>query len=313
MAKIKDDELFTGYQANFIAGHHVPLPKLNEEQRKDVSVDENGNSVLNYINYSLQISSFHKFPFYTASNINGEEIQKVARKDSWRKDPRIPKDAQWGNELYTAANSFFDRGHMTKREDVQWGETIEKAVKAADSTFYFTNSVPQHRALNRAIWRRLEDYILHTETKKKDLKICVFTGPVLTEDNPYFVTLINDKTIQIPVIFWKVVLFQKNDGLLYRVGFMMSQYKLLSVDKILMELETDSNLFMLSKDSETYQVRVPLIEELSGITFPSAVDIYNDERSIRLILKEIEIDSDLESDEFLDDDFLGFSIENLII
>lgn len=305
------EKLYLGYDEKFITNQTVQLPKLNPNQFDDLVFDENDNSIIKYINYSLQLSNKHKFPFYTASNIDGLQFQKVPRKDNWRKDPRISKEFQFGKELYSAPKSDFDKGHMTKREDVQWGTNIGIALYAADSTFYYTNAVPQHKDLNRDIWRSLEDYILHTETKQNDLRICVFTGPVLSNLNPYFVTPIEDTQIQIPFLFWKVIVFQKEDGNLYRVGFMMSQNKLLIENHIIEELESDDQLFMQFKDADTYQVNISLIEELTGLKLPQANDPYNDTRNIKLVLKEIDIDPELESDSIEYE--LGFRIENLIL
>ena len=307
---MKSKMLFQGYDENFILNKNISLPKLNDEQINDVVRDKDGNDIVKYINYSLQLSATHKFPFYTATNIDGLLFKKVPRKDNWRNDERV-KDYQWGKELYSAPKSDFDRGHMTKREDVQWGETIGIALNAADSTFYYTNAVPQHKDLNRDIWRSLEDYILHTETKQNELRVCVFTGPVLSRSNPYFVTPINDKQIQIPSLFWKVVVFQKEDGNLYRVGFMMSQNKLLSKNAIVEELESDNELFMQFDDADTYQVNISLIEDITGLEIPKAIDSYSDERSLKLILKEIDIDPDLESDSI--GYKLGFSLENIVL
>ncbi|WP_353148565.1 DNA/RNA non-specific endonuclease [Chryseobacterium sp.] len=306
---MKSINLFKGYDPDFITGKTVGLPILNDEQQQDIVVDLEGNRVIHYINYSLQLSAYHKFPYYTASNIDGLKFKKVPRKDNWRKDPRISKDLQLGTEFYTLPKSDFDKGHMTKREDVQWGDTIAIALNAADSTFYYTNAVPQHKDLNRDIWRSLEDYILHTETKKKELKINVFTGPILSSHNPYFVTPLKDTQIQIPFLFWKVVVFEKEDGNLYRVGFMMSQNKLLTEYNIIESLESEDELFNEFKDAETYQVNIALIEELSGIKMPLAIDSYTDSRNIKLVLNEIDIDPDLES--FSDEYELGFIIENL--
>jgi endonuclease G len=308
---MKSKMLFQGYDDEFILTKKIALPKLNHDQTADLVIDEDGSDIIRYINYSLQLSSSHKFPFYTATNIDGLQFKKVPRKDNWRKDNRVPKDTQWGTELYNAAKSNFDRGHMTKREDVQWGETIGIALNAADSTFYYTNAVPQHKDLNRDIWRSLEDYILHTEAKRNQLRICVFTGPVLSNFNPYFVTAINNVQIQIPSLFWKVVVFEKEDGKLYRVGFMMSQNKLLLNDNIIEQLESDDQIFMQFDDADTYQVNVSLIEELSGLEMPKANDSYTDERTTKLVLNEIDIDPDLESDSIEYE--LGFSIENILL
>lgn len=303
------EQLFQGYDEKFIPNQVVSLPKLNQEQSDDLVSDDDGNDVIKYINYSLQQSASHRFPFFTATNIDGKAFKKIPRQGSWRKDPRISKSLQFGRELYGAPKSDFDRGHMTKREDVQWGDTTGIALNAAKSTFYYTNSVPQHKDLNQDIWKSLEDYILHTETKQNELRVCVFTGPVLSSSNPYFVTPINDTQIQIPSLFWKVVIFQKEDGNLYRVGFMMSQNKLLLNDNIIEELESDDQLFMLFDDAETYQVNISLIEEIAGLEFPKAIDTYTDTRNTKLVLKEIDIDPDLESDSI--EYQLGFSIEHL--
>ena len=189
------EKLFQGYDEKFISNQTVPLPKLSQEQSNDLVSDNDGNKVIKYINYSLQQSASHKFPFYTATNIDGIQFKKVPRKDNWRKDTRLSKEFQMGKELYSASKSGFDKGHMTKREDVQWGETPGIALNAANSTFFYTNAVPQHKDLNRDIWRSLEDYILHTETKRNELRICVFTGPVLSSSNPYFVVALSSRIL----------------------------------------------------------------------------------------------------------------------
>lgn len=305
------EKLFQGYDEKFISNQTVPLPKLSQEQSADLAFDDEGNDVIKYINYSLQQSASHKFPFYTATNVDGIQFKKVPRKDNWRKDTRLSKEFQMGKQLYSASKSDFDRGHMTKREDVQWGETLGIALNAANSTFYYTNAVPQHKDLNRDIWRSLEDYILHTETKRNELRICVFTGPVLSSSNPYFVTPIKGKQIQIPSLFWKVVVFQKEDGSLYRVGFMMSQNKLLHENHIIEELESEDQLFMQFRDADTYQVNISLIEDITGIEIPKAIDSYTDSRNTKLVLEEIDIDPDLESDSL--EYQLGFSIQNLTL
>ncbi|WP_339810444.1 DNA/RNA non-specific endonuclease [Zunongwangia profunda] len=303
------EKLFHGYDDKFIPNQVVLLPKLNQEQCADLVSDDNGNDVINYINYSLQQSASHRFPFFTATNIDGKAFKKISRQGSWRKDPRISKLLQFGRELYGAPKSDFDRGHMTKREDVQWGDTAGIALNAAKSTFYYTNSVPQHKDLNQDIWKSLEDYILHNETKQNELRICVFTGPVLSSSNPYFVTPIGKTQIQIPSLFWKVIVFQKEDGHLYRVGFMMSQNKLLIENHIIEELEADDQLFMQFKDADTYQVNISLIEELTGLKIPEAIEPYTDTRNTKLVLKEIDIDPELES--FSQEEELGYKIENI--
>ncbi len=309
-----NEKLFKGFNHEFLGVEKVSFPTLGNRHKNDIApIDASDKSILHYMNYSVMLSKSRKFPFFSASNIDGELFKKASRAKSWKKDERA-KSYQWGQELYSAEKSDFDKGHMTKREDVQWGETVGLAQLAADSTFYYSNAVPQHKDLNQEIWKSLEDYILHTETKKKNLKICVFTGPVLSENDPLFVTTVKGESIHLPIIFWKVVIFPKEDGQFYRVGFMMSQNRLLIENGIVEELEAGfdgEELFMQFDDAATYQVNVTLIEKLADIKLPKAIDSYTDERNMKLVLEEIDIDPELESDSV--EQKLGFTISNIVL
>jgi len=309
--------LFKGYDPDFLKNESqdksVSLPVLNENHIEETYFSsEFPDGVIPYINYSVVINKARGFSYFSASNINGKLFQKIPRKDNWSIDKRV-KGVVWESILYKADRAKFDRGHLTKREDVQWGENIGLAFNAANSTFYYPNAVPQHKDLNRDVWRSLEDYILHTETAKKQFKICVFTGPVFRNGDPYFVTPINDINVQLPILFWKVVVFQKENGQLYKVGFLMSHHSLLVKDGVIEDLEVGVNesIFMNFKKAGTYQVNTSLIEDLAGLKLPDAKDSYIDERPIELIFKEIEIDPDLESDSI--EQRLGFTILQLVL
>ena len=314
-------DLYIGYMEDFLDTNQlVNFPKLKVEQQKDVvSVDNTSDNILHYVNYSLQLSASRRFPYFTASNIDGKLFRKAPRKDKWRRDERIDKNFQWGPELYSSEMSDFDKGHMTKREDVQWGDSIAFASMAADSTFFYTNAVPQHSELNQRIWRSLEDYILHTETTENDLKICVLTGPVLRTQDPFFVTKVKGESIQIPTLFWKIVYFKKNkDNKIYRVGFLMSQAGLLFENGIAEEssleaVPTEEDLLFMEFDqAETFQVNIGTIEKLSGLSFADAKEPFKDKRKIPLILNEVDVRESLNesADPYTQ---LGFKIGGLEI
>jgi endonuclease G, mitochondrial len=307
---------FTGYNPLFIGDKKLRanLPVPGDRHKGDIApIEGKSDGVADYINYSLVMSSSRKFPIFTASNINGILFKQAERPDNWRRDKRL-KSFQWGDELYSAEKSDFDKGHMTRREDVQWGETEEKAIAAAESTFYYTNAVPQHSGLNKKIWKRLEDYILHAEATDKKLQISVFTGPVLNQNDPLFVTPVKNNLVQIPVIFWKVVVFAKEDGKLYKVGFLMSQHQLLRMNGIIREPEggTESReLFMEFRDAETYQVPVSLIEKLADLKLPKAVNSYKKKKPLKLVLEEVDIKPDRKAGSEVKR--LNYSIPNLVL
>lgn len=308
-----------GYSESFISpALLVPLPLLQPEQRADLAaVSGTTDNLARYVHYSLALSKSRGFPYFTAANIDGSLFKKAARTDNWRKDSRIADAYQWGEELYKAVKSNFDKGHLVKREDVQWGQTVLEARNAADTTFFYPNAVPQHAHLNQQIWADLEDYILHTESVPNNLRIAVFTGPVLRANDPVFVTKVNGKEIQLPVLFWKVVVFSKDNRQLYRVGFLMGQAQLLRKAKIvkpepikIAALEADR--FMQFEDAETYQVNIATIENLTALTLPPARDVYQDSRPIKLILEEVDVTASVARREFFIAK-LGYRIPNLVL
>ncbi|HEY0740349.1 MAG TPA: DNA/RNA non-specific endonuclease [Chryseosolibacter sp.] len=297
-----------GFQTDFIEakkGLTVSEPKLNATQTKDrAPVGGAQDGKLDYIHYSVLLSKSRKFPYYTATNIDGKQYVRVKRadvfdsgRDEWDEDDRAGT-FQWGQKLYDAPKSYFDRGHMTKREDPQWGASYESAREAAQDTFYFTNCVPQLADLNQKIWASLETYILSKESVANKLRINVFTGPVLSKDDPEFVTRVNGVAVQIPVLFWKVIYYTTDGKALSRVAFIMGQEDLLLSRGIAERrvparvLDTffapTRNLFMDYEDAETYQVNIKTIETLSGLKFHRAKEPYKDARPIKLIKKVIQ-------------------------
>ena len=295
-----------GYREDFISSNlPVPLPDLAGDQYQFVApVKNTEDNVLRYHNYSLIQHAIRRFPFVTAANINGASFIDLRRKDvfkdgndRWRKDPRISFKHQWGAELYGAQKSEFDRGHMTKREDVQWGSTTEHARLGAQTTFFYTNSVPQVRELNQVLWRNLEDYILHEETLNHGMKINVFTGPLLMDDDPEFVTKVRGVTVRIPRMFWKMIYYTKRREELSRVAFLVGQEDILIKKGVVnpppvFRGEAIEDPFQDFKLGDTFQVHPSFIEDMTGFTFVKAKEPFEDFRPVRIILEEIEIPSE---------------------
>lgn len=279
-----------GYQSQFLGDNHkVSLP--DEIVNKGVLLD--------YFHYSVVMDLERGFPLLTASNINGSKFLSIPRRelfhgsgDKWKKDDRIERDQQWGMELYRAPKSDFDRGHMTKREDVQWGESTEEAAEAARSTFYFTNAVPQHSRVNQSIWRSIEDYVLKSESVKGDLKVSVFTGPVMNDNDPDFITEISGEQVKLPLLFWKIIYYINEEEILSRVAFLVGQKYLLEKEGIIRrryQPKLKRLRFMNFKKADTFQVEVPVVEELTGIPFAKAHDPMKSEKSIKLVTEQVNV------------------------
>lgn len=280
-----------GYDPAFIGeGFEVSLPELSDAQKKDIALTKEDEDTLNYQFYSVMQSKSRKFPFFAACNLNGGKFRQLKRSGSFIPDTRLPDEDQWQDDFYKFKfdkdkryTEIFDRGHMTKREDTQWGDTDEEAKRGASLTFFFTNALPQHSHLNGVVWRGLEDYIMDVATHGKKLqeeyvyKINIMTGPVFQDDDPKL-PIDGGELVPIPVLFWKVVYFRKkSDEKLYYIGFLMGQKTLLEeafadLSIVAKDAKAEEPPFAGYKDKEVYQVKVSFIEKLTGMKFHKAKD-----------------------------------------
>ena len=235
-----------GYDSTFLGlEHKVDLPQLSDEMKKDVSYMDNGSYVLDYTHFSIVMCRSRCLAYFTAVNIDGSQAKNIKRSgDSWNFDPRIPKDAQYGDELY--AKNDLDRGHLVRRLDPVWGD---QAMQANSDTFHFTNSSPQHKNLNQKTWLDLENYLLQN-AQNHNLKVSVFTGPVFRSDD-----MIYRGKFKIPAEFWKVVVMIKDDGKMSATAYLQTQKNMIV------------NLEFAYGEYKTYQVPVARIEEITGLDF----------------------------------------------
>ncbi|MFT3933076.1 MAG: DNA/RNA non-specific endonuclease [Chitinophagaceae bacterium] len=269
------------YNPDFITGYSIQLPGIPKSKKKEVATLLKGSGfLLNYEHHSVIMNKKRKFAFFSASNIDGDDWKNIERKGTFKKDDAIAASSQAGNELYNAIKASngrpndFEQGHLTSFQEVTWGKTTAERKHAAADTFYFTNCVPQHERLNVGLWRSLEQYVLKTQTITHGLSVSVITGPLLADNDPYYIKKIDNQFLQIPCVFWKVVYYPNKNGL-NAAGFMMSQSQLLQQDGTVTSAKSGvrsiaastQDLFMDYKYDAVYQVRVELIQKISGLKF----------------------------------------------
>ena len=244
---IRDYKNRNGYAPQFLE-KTIPLPTISNRLTNDIVKLKNNNDIeLKYTNFSLVMSKSRKLPFFTAVNIDGSQLKSLERtSDAWYYDPRIEKEFQYGPDLYF--NNDLDRGHLVRRLDPVWGPNFKDAN---EDTFHFTNCSPQHKNLNQKTWLDLEDYILRN-ADVHDLKVNVFTGPVLNNNDWIY----RGKYL-IPAEFWKVVTIIKNDD-----EKSISSTAYLQTQKQLIE-----GLKFVFGEYKTYQVQITRIESLTGLDF----------------------------------------------
>lgn len=248
----------TGYDEDFL-GVPLPVPTVSPALLDDllIVVDD---PVLRYHHFSLVMSSSRRLARWTAANLDGRRRYVTDRiGDDWSYDPRIPVEAQTGEPLY--ADNDIDRGHLVRRQDPVWGDSLEEALAASDDTFHFTNCAPQHARFNQdpETWLGLEDYIL-TTVAGSEMRAAVFTGPVLSDDDPYY------RDVAVPLAFWKVVATVDDAGDLHATGYLLRQ------DELIDDLARPSATGPVFGPYKTFQVAISAIEELTGVGFGVLVE-----------------------------------------
>jgi endonuclease G len=297
-----------GYNPLFFSDCTLPLPQLTAAQKKQRAplIGKSRSFELAFTHFSIVLNKDRKFAFFTATNIDGKQWNALVEQgEDFSFDSHVLPAYQTGNELYnlhsgTGINDF-DKGHLVKFQDPQWGsETVIK--QAASETMRFANCVPQHHSLNRGAWKSLEDYIVKKFTKKSGAdgqKITVFSGPMLLPQDPFYIDAVNGVPFQIPVHFWKVVVYQNKSGLLSAVAFLMSQKAILLKHNFVTESKglvnlapaPETDFFADFTKGEPYQVRVDFIEQTTGLKFglQNLQQPYTKQEPTEIIFKRVEI------------------------
>jgi endonuclease G len=216
--------------------------------------------VLDYDGFSLVMHSKRRMAMYTAANLDGGNRFALGRPDDvWRIDPRIRRAAQIGPSYYE--RNEFDRGHLTRREDMEYGDKPETAIARANDTCHYCNSVPQHSGFNRnkELWQGLERHVLEGAISANRFAAQVFTGPILDERDPIYP---REKEIQYPLRFWKIAVALNSSNRLFAAAFLLDQ------SEVIAKLGIEAAVAVPFAAFKTFQVPITEIEELTGLTFP---------------------------------------------
>ena len=241
-----------GYDPQFL-GERVPLPSVDRTADVLTFQWEGAEAhELKYQHFSVVMSRSRRLPYLSAVNIDGRTPHRMKR-PSWRLDPRIPAAQQIKEECY-GPEPRFSRGHMTRREDPIWGQA-EAASRGNQDSMHVTNTVPQMQPFNAGIWLGLEDYALD-HAREDDMRITVFTGPFLSEEDPVRFG------VKIPRTFWKVIAFIHDETrALCATGYAMSQEDYLRDEE-----------FVFGQH-QTWQTPIHAIEQRAGVRFGELASI----------------------------------------
>ncbi|MFT3823983.1 MAG: DNA/RNA non-specific endonuclease [Chitinophagaceae bacterium] len=242
---------------------------------------------IKYIHYSSFLHKERNLPLLCASNIKGESYNAPNRAgvEPWDYSDQVLNSYQLDEAFYGNDQNTFDRGHIVRRVDPCWGDAAV-AAQAEIETFRWSNCTPQHKKLNQkgGVWYQLEQYVMENGAKGKVADLSVFAGPILSKDDKYMLLKkgkYKGQYIQIPIEFFKIIVWKKSDNKLYAVGFLMSQWEFIKnkvvdkpvpakpVKKAVSKPRLKDDYFENLKfaDHKTYQVPIAVIVEKTGIKF----------------------------------------------
>ena len=245
--------MIMSYNINFLEDDRsnvfpVPLPKLHATLLED---SFNNGEVIEHTRFSLVFNKKRQLAIYVAYNIDGRHPRNIPRSESFKFDPKLPRELQLNN-AQGYANNPWDRGHLARRADLTWGtnENEEEAKRAGRESFFYSNIAPQHENLHDTPWGKIEDWVLNF-TNVKANRASVFTGPIFTKYDEIWQAE-NNPPILIPSGYWKIITKPHKEKL-WAAGFVVWQK----------DFDDEIDRFV----PLTEQVRVTTIEFLTGLDF----------------------------------------------
>ncbi|WP_373231760.1 DNA/RNA non-specific endonuclease [Cohnella sp.] len=239
-----------GYDPQFLGTEYtVAFPTLMGRTKKNAL---NNGEIFHYTHFSLVMNKETKFAIYSAAIIDQSRHRDIQRDNNdWHYDTRIGVQNQVGNELYE--QNDWDRGHLTRRNDVCWGEQAEQANY---DSFCWANIILQHHEFNSGVWNKLEKWVL--DYVRHDQKLIVTTGPVHKDTDSEYCGIhrYSGCEIKVPYGFWKSITFIDQDRKTRSLAFIIRQYD-----------NTPQNVNSGLKPLKTYQVPLTTVTRETEIEF----------------------------------------------
>lgn len=173
-------------------------PNTNTSSKVNLNhTQSSGCQLIKYNYFSISFSPKYRNPEWAAYTMTAEmvKVSVAERNSAFRPDKEVPNCPSTSE--YT--NSGYDRGHMVAAEDMNFDET------AMYESFFMTNVSPQDPALNRGVWKSLEDKARKWATANK--KIHIVVGPILPKRSSSTLTYIGSNgDILVPKKYFKIIL-----------------------------------------------------------------------------------------------------------
>jgi len=245
----------TGYDPFFLgAQHYLPLPVPQGRTAEDAL----GNgTVFDFTHFSIVMNQRTRFAIFSAACVDIPRAVNVERNNtSWHFDERVGVENQVGHEYYI--ENDYDKGHLTRRKDICWGER-RIARRANFDSFCYANIALQYHHFNTGIWSHLEDWVIERLYAAK--RLVILTGPINKDDDEEYCGEHGRPGcgVRVPFGFWKCVLYVHQRHQLTCLSFLSRQR---------MERPGEHSEY---KRLVTYQVPLETISKETGLRFDASL------------------------------------------
>lgn len=257
----------TGYDPNFLGEKFkIDIPWINYEVFRDVLKNEDlrNNYLADYLHYSVVMSKKNRQAYISICNLDQTKYRSVKGRN-WFLDGRIGFENQLDNRYYKGRRNLWDRGHLTRRTAVTWGESDYIAKKASNDSCCYSNACLQHRHFNEDEWR-IPEKIARYFDRDQNGRISIMTGPLFTENDRWFEPgEYNVALARIPSGFWKVLYYidKKKTQASGEEVLGCEAYLVYQDDLSIRDEEGSDNI-----DIKTLQVTISELMDMTGIEFP---------------------------------------------
>lgn len=259
-----------GYEPKFLGENfEIDIPWINYDVFMDVLKREElkNNYIADYQHYSVVMSKKNRQAYLSACNLDQNQYRSVSGR-KWFIDSRIGPENQLDNRYYKGKDNLWDRGHLTRRTAVTWGDSDYVARKASNDSCSYANACLQHRDFNEDEWR-IPEKIARKFGRDLNGRLSIMTGPLFTVNDRWFEPEDYDVAIaRIPSGFWKVIFYiDKKKTQVAGEEILGCEAYLVYQDNL--SLRDDHGADNL--DVTTLQITISELSDLTGIEFSKAL------------------------------------------
>ncbi|OEJ65360.1 hypothetical protein BEN30_14675 [Magnetovibrio blakemorei] len=193
------------------------VPKAKSQTIQDLCKLADGQPL-----FAIRYDTARKIPTWTVHKLTPDLMAQIKANSGVLKRPKFTPDEAIKADLQAIDKNYvrsgYARGHIVPANDMSWSKA------AYDTTFHFSNVVPQKQTFNAGTWLGEED-AFRTYVAAKNVPMWIYSGVFGTnKDDPETKNVTEGPTIGtapnapiVPTCFYKIIVAAPEEGQPYKV------------------------------------------------------------------------------------------------